>query len=150
MVQNTKAKLEVITTSNKKVTLKKDDVAIVTDKTYSETVQTYTATFESNSKGLIYIFANHNSNKTTSYSPTQTIAGMKLYSFKMWDEGSLVRNFVPCYNKAVPTSIGLYDLVTNTFFPNNGSGNFTKGEDIDNRDIVLKGKIGNLKLPTSY
>ena len=48
-----------------------------------------------------------------------------LYSFKMWKDGELVRDFVPVRGNAV----GLWDFVTSTFFGNVGTGVFAAGPD---------------------
>ena len=47
----------------------------------------------------------------------------KVFSCKIYDGETLVRNFVPCKNEQ--DVIGLYDFVTETFFPNKGTGSFT-------------------------
>lgn len=57
----------------------------------------------------------------------------KVYSLKMWQGKSLVRNFVPCRNDL--GEVGLYDLVNARFYGNNGSGNFVAGK----RTVTLKG-----------
>ena len=49
-------------------------------------------------------------------------AGMKLYGAKLYDNGTLVRDFVP--SKRSDGVIGLYDNVSNTFFMNAGTGVF--------------------------
>ena len=50
----------------------------------------------------------------------------KIYSLKLYGNGKLVRNFIPCkYNN----QIGLWDLVTGIFFPNSGTGNFINGSE---------------------
>ena len=53
----------------------------------------------------------------------------KLYSAKLYKSGTLVRDFVPCYRKS-DSEIGLYDLVNDVFYTNQGSGVFTKGQDV--------------------
>lgn len=53
----------------------------------------------------------------------QFISSAKLWSCKIYDGETLVRNFVPCKNEQ--DVIGLYDFVTETFFPNKGTGSFT-------------------------
>jgi len=53
-------------------------------------------------------------------------ASMKLYSLTMYTDGNKVREFVPCYRKS-DNKIGLYDLVSKTFFTNSGSGTFVAG-----------------------
>ena len=55
--------------------------------------------------------------------------GFKLFSFKMEKGGAIVRDFVPCYRKS-DSVIGLYDKVSGVFFTNQGTGTFTKGNDI--------------------
>ena len=52
-------------------------------------------------------------------------AKFTLYSFKMWKDGELVRDFVPVRGNAV----GLWDFVTSTFFKNVGTGAFIAGPD---------------------
>lgn len=49
----------------------------------------------------------------------------KLYSCRVYDDGTLIRNYVPCTN---PDGLaGLYDLVNEKFYANSGTGNFTIG-----------------------
>ena len=52
-------------------------------------------------------------------------AKLKIYSCKIHDNGVLIRNFVPCKNPS--GMFGMYDLVTNEFYGNAGSGAFTGG-----------------------
>lgn len=49
----------------------------------------------------------------------------KLYSCKIYDNGTLVRDFVPAKNSA--GTVGLYDLANGTFYTNTGTGSFTAG-----------------------
>jgi len=53
----------------------------------------------------------------------------KLYFCKLYDNGTLVRDFVPCYRKA-DGEIGLYDAVNDVFYTNQGTGTFAKGADV--------------------
>jgi hypothetical protein len=53
-------------------------------------------------------------------------ATMKLYSCQIYDNGTLVRDFVPC--RMSYSNAGLYDLVNGQYYPNAGSGRFTEGE----------------------
>lgn len=55
---------------------------------------------------------------------------MKLYSFKIYDNGTLIRDFIPCYRVA-DNEVGLYDIVNNQFYTNQGTGSFTKGPDVN-------------------
>lgn len=49
-----------------------------------------------------------------------------LYSAKVYDDGALVRDFVPCKRDS-DNSAGLYDLVGKSFYGNAGTGSFTAG-----------------------
>ena len=48
-----------------------------------------------------------------------------LYSCKIYDNGTLVRDFIPCKNPS--GAVGLYDMVGRTFYGNAGTGAFTAG-----------------------
>lgn len=50
-------------------------------------------------------------------------ATMKLYSLKMWTDGELVRDYIPCINPI--GEYGLYDRVEKQFYSNSGTGTFT-------------------------
>lgn len=53
-----------------------------------------------------------------------------IYYIKLWNkDGTLVRDLVPCYRKS-DNVIGLYDLVNDAFYINNGTGVFLKGNDV--------------------
>lgn len=52
-------------------------------------------------------------------------ATFKLYSCKVYDNGTLVRDFIPA--KLPDGSIGLIDKLTEEFYPNMGTGVFTAG-----------------------
>ena len=55
---------------------------------------------------------------------------LQVYKFKMFDNNeTLIRNFIPCYRKN-DNEIGLYDLVNNVFYNNQGTGTFLKGNDV--------------------
>lgn len=53
----------------------------------------------------------------------------KLKYVRIQRDGELVYNFVPCVRKS-DSVIGMYDTVTETFFTNVGTGDFTKGENV--------------------
>lgn len=57
------------------------------------------------------------------------ITRYRLYSFKMYDNNTLTRDMIPCYRKS-DTEIGLYDLVNDVFYTNQGTGIFYKGPDV--------------------
>lgn len=54
---------------------------------------------------------------------------VQLYFCKIWDNGTLVREFIPCYRKS-DEKPGMYDMITGTFFTNVGTGEFKVGDDI--------------------
>lgn len=54
----------------------------------------------------------------------------KIYYLKIWDNTTLVRDFIPCYRKS-DSVIWLYDLVNNTFYTNQWTGTFTKWPDVN-------------------
>ena len=64
------------------------------------------------------------------------MSSMRLYYLKMYSDGVLVRNFIPCYRKSDNVA-GLYDLVNGTFYTNAGSGTFTIGNEVIYRPFVL-------------
>lgn len=50
-------------------------------------------------------------------------------SFRYWDkDDNLLRDMIPCYRRS-DNVIGMFDLVSQTFFTNAGTGVFTVGED---------------------
>ena len=51
-----------------------------------------------------------------------------LYSCQIYDNGTLVRDFVPCKNAS--GAVGLYDIVEGQFYANAGTGAFTAGPEI--------------------
>lgn len=90
----------------------------------------------------LYLFARNNESLgvvTTAYFCKERIYACKLYDLS----NTLIRDFIPCYRKSDNT-VGLYDLVNNTFYINQGTGVFTAGEEISNTVTkkVLKRYIG--------
>ena len=53
----------------------------------------------------------------------------KIKYFIQKRNGEEIVNLVPCYRKSDQV-IGMYDTVTQTFYTNQGSGTFTKGQDV--------------------
>ena len=52
----------------------------------------------------------------------------KIYYCKIWDNGELVREFIPCKRNS-DSVLGMYDTVNNVFYTNAGSGSFTAGQE---------------------
>ncbi len=51
---------------------------------------------------------------------------LNIYAFKLWDGEELIRDYVPCLRKG-DNKPGMYDLVTNEFYTNQGEGEFLYG-----------------------
>ena len=67
----------------------------------------------------LFLFANNNAGTA------QLPGAMKLYSCQIYDNGTLVRDFWPCYD---PDGVAcLYDKVEKKYYYNAGSGAFTAG-----------------------
>lgn len=54
----------------------------------------------------------------------------KLFYLKLFMEDELVFDLVPCYRKS-DNKPGLYDAVNDVFYTNEGTGEFTVGEDVN-------------------
>lgn len=52
----------------------------------------------------------------------------KLWSAKIFDDGQLIRDFVPCKNPS--GAVGLFDTVNSSFYGNSGSGVFQSGPEV--------------------
>lgn len=102
-----------------------------------------------------YIFACNNSGSA------QYMCNIKLYSAEVFSDSQLVRDFVPCKNNS--GVIGLYDLVSEQFYTNAGSGVFTAGAIVSEgfahgdvvprppaRDYWVVGDIINMPVWTQY
>jgi hypothetical protein len=77
----------------------------------------------------LYIFALNRNGGAREYSH------YKFYYMKLWDNWTLVRDFVPCYRKS-DNVIWMYDLVNNQFYTNSWTWAFTKWANIP--DMVEK------------
>ena len=70
----------------------------------------------------LYLFAQHEGNSAN------WKVKAKLYSCTISSTSGFVRNFIPCKDSS--GTVGLYDIVGNKFYRNNGSGSFTAGPEI--------------------
>lgn len=52
-----------------------------------------------------------------------------IYWFKVYENGVLKLNFIPCYKKS-DNVIGMYETETGAFYTNSGSGTFVKGANV--------------------
>jgi len=91
-----------------------------------------------------YLFAINRNN-----APVYVMTG-RIYYHKMWDNGVLVRNYIPVRRKS-DNALGMYDLVTKTFFDKKGAGTFTAGPAITlHKNYFLTKKANPSKLPDGY
>lgn len=72
------------------------------------------------------IFAASNGS-TKGYLPSSA----RIYSLKIYHNDFLVRDFIPCYRTS-DSVIGLYDVVNDKFYTNDGTGTFEKGANVTN------------------
>lgn len=88
-------------------------------------VEKYNAAFSGTIKNNrnIWLFANNDEAGNYKYS------SIKLKEFKYYKDNLIALELVPCY-RIEDNVVGMYDIISGTFFTNSGSGNFTKGEDI--------------------
>lgn len=73
----------------------------------------------------LFIFAMNNGGNTNGW-----LALARIYYLQIINNGSLVRNFIPCYRKSDSVA-GMYDLVNNVFYTNAGTGSFIVGADVN-------------------
>ena len=81
----------------------------------------------------LYLFARRGSNVA------EVISLGRIYYCKIWEEKTLVRNFIPVEdNNGVAC---LYDIVSKTSFYNQGTGNFIKGNYTTNKVQLYNNKV---------
>jgi len=76
---------------------------------------------------------------------------------KIYDNGTLVRNMIPCYRRS-DLKPGMYDTVNNVFYTNSGSGEFILGPVVEESSRQLEynqvytsyENPGKLRLPSAY
>lgn len=73
-----------------------------------------------NDSGLNFWLFGRNSTSTI------YLSKVKQWTCKMYYSNVLVRDFIPCYRNS-DNEVGLYDLVNNVFYTNEGTGTFTYG-----------------------
>ena len=105
-------------TSNKTICDWDKNVVKIGNDTYTFNSETFTI-----SGTQLTLFSN------SSWASQGNQSAWKLYSCQIYDNGTLVRNFIPCYRKS-DNVIGLFDVVNQVFYTNVGTGTFTKGADV--------------------
>lgn len=61
----------------------------------------------------------------TSGTPNNQLGDLRVFSCQIYDNGALIRNFIPCTNPL--GEFGLYDTVNGLFYRNAGTGEFVAG-----------------------
>lgn len=93
------------------------------NKCYINGELVFTATYTTFTSPVnMYIFNNNNNGSLSGGSSA------KLYNCSIYDNGVLIRSFIPCKNAS--GTVGLYDSVNNQFYQNAGSGTFIAGPEI--------------------
>ena len=93
------------------------------NKCYINGELVFTATYKTFTSPVnMYIFNNNNNGSLSGGSSA------KLYNCSIYDNGVLIRNFIPCKNAS--GTVGLYDSINNQFYQNAGSGTFIAGPEI--------------------
>lgn len=87
----------------------------------SYTISTSSITAQTNP---LYLFARNDISSVRSYTN-----GLEIYTCKIYNDGILVRDFIPVRKDSVGY---LYDKVSGELFGNSGTGSFTYGNDVTN------------------
>lgn len=69
----------------------------------------------------LFLFASNNNDGGAT-----NVCKARLYRATMSKNGTLMRDFIPCYRKS-DGEVGLWDAVTSTFYGNSGTGVFLRG-----------------------
>ncbi len=67
--------------------------------------------------------------RSDEFSKISGYSDMRLFSYKLYSDDAMVRDYIPCYRKS-DNEIGLFDLVNGEFYTNKGTGTFVKGDNI--------------------
>lgn len=74
-------------------------------------------------------------------------SSLKIYYFKIYDNGTLVRDFVPCYRTS-DNAAGLYDTAQGAFYTNAGTGSFSVGSNVTPSEPA--GPVPEIVLPFPF
>lgn len=106
---------------------KNKNITTIDDIVIEHDAQTFTA------PGNLLLLASNTAGNVDS----NARARVRLYSCQIYDNGTLVRDFVPCFDEN--RTVGLYDLVNDVFYRNAGSGSFAAGDKIETEYAISKG-----------
>ena len=94
------------------------------------TFGTSSVTYSTSKAWNFWILGQNNNTSTWVSQVWEAWNSGKVYDYKIYDSSDeLVRDFVPCYRIA-DWVIWMYDLVNNVFYTNDGTGTFTKWNDV--------------------
>lgn len=94
---------------------------------YIDEIQTTDVSLKTEiSQDDFFIFRPNTDGAVVTINPDVTFKNVEFYQNGI----DLTFNYIPCYRKS-DNIIGMYDLVTNTFYTNAGTGEFIKGADIN-------------------
>jgi len=94
---------------------------------FDDQTQTFSTTINSNLTKTIVLFAGLQSG--TSGAPVGYYSNVRCYSFKIWDNGTLILDLRPAKRKS-DLKAGMYDILSDTFYENQGSGSFIAGNNL--------------------
>lgn len=104
----------------------------VSDAIYLDKVKLYTT-------NNVYAY-NANQSNIYLFKSDRSYGNFRASYFILYDGDEKVREYYPCYRKS-DNAIGLFDKVSNTFFPNLGSGVFLKGNDIISGEAIVEREL---------
>ena len=103
------------------------NVLEINNQTLTFTKQTFSVPYN------LLIFATHRSD---GIKISASDAKLNVYYLKLYDDGTLVRYFIPCQKP--DGTVGLWDDVNSVFYGNAGTGTFTAGPEIHEGGIFVK------------
>lgn len=98
---------------------------VVSLNSNSITLQNYSFSCEYN----LFLLCNNTAGETKGY------ASATVYFCKIYDNGLLVRDFIPCKNSS--GKVGLFDLISQKIYSNAGAGEFTAGPEVPQPEPTL-------------
>lgn len=116
---STKYTSTVSTLERHKVKFDKNNVYVDGNLIYTFTY----STFQANYNALLF------ARRANSNGALQERSKMQLYDCKIYDNNVLIRHFIPCKRNS-DNEVGLYDLVNDVFYTNQGTGTFTAGSTV--------------------
>lgn len=100
---------------------------------YNPITNTATATYGQIVASDVYDYKGEHSNNVSLFTDTRKsdspFAGIRVYYYKHYENGSLKCHLIPCYRKS-DNVIGMYDLISKSFKTNELTETFTKGNDV--------------------